>query len=211
MIDRVDMDLRGRLLGIRDQGPRPTCLAHAVTAAHENARAAFTPLSPDYLHFFAAQITPPPSGVSMEQVALALRTQGQVEEAHCPYSLTDPPTGWRPPTGIREYRRASEHKDADIDAVADWILQGQVPVLGISLPESFFTPKAPWVLTSHGSIRGLHAVAAVGVGYHGGTRAILVRNSWGEDWGSRGHVWLEETFLIRHLKEVLLLTDEMNI
>jgi hypothetical protein len=37
------------LMVVRDQGPRGTCLAFAMSAAHEHLRAAGAALSPEYL------------------------------------------------------------------------------------------------------------------------------------------------------------------
>lgn len=207
MIDHVDVDLRSALGSIRDQGPRPTCLAHAVSAAHEHARDATIPLSPEYLHFFAAG-GHPSSGVSMNEAAKTLKNKGQPEEAHCPYRPAEPPAGWSPPKGLHVFRRASERKSADATQIEQSIRAGRVPVLGISLPQSFFTPRVPWVISSVGAVRGLHAVAGVGVGRHQRSRVVLVRNSWGPDWGDGGYAWLDDRFIAQHLKGVLVITHE---
>ena len=109
------------------------------------------------------------------------------------------------------FRRASEAKGCDAAQIEEAIGARRVPVLGISLPESFFRPTAPWVISPVGPIRGLHAVAGVGVGRHRGHRVILVRNSWGPTWGDGGYVWLDEAFITQHLKSVLLLTHEVVV
>lgn len=207
MIDHVEVDMRGPLLGARDQEARPTCLAHAATAAHEQARVACTHLSPEYLHFFASQGSA--AGISMDEVADALKLDGQSEEVHCPYLPQDPPLGWKPPTGLTVFRRASERKNATATAVEGWIRDGLAPVLGLTLPESFFNPSAPWVISSSGPLRGLHAVVGVGLGRHQGCRVFLIRNSWGTEWGDGGYAWLDDAFLARHLKEALVLTYEV--
>jgi len=208
MIDRVEVDLRGTLLAVRDQGARPTCLAHAVTAAHEHARGASAHLSPEYLHFFASQGRA--VGNSMDEVAEALKIEGQSAESHCPYFAQDPPSGWKPPTDLTVFRRASEPKNATAATVEGWIRGGLAPVLGLTLPESFFDPTAPWLISSSGPVRGLHAVVGVGLGRHQGNRAFLIRNSWGADWGDGGYVWLGDAFLAQHLKAALVLTHEVS-
>jgi hypothetical protein len=86
---------------------------------------------------------------------------------------------------------------------------GAIPVIGLTLPESFFTPSSPWVIAPGGVTRGLHAVVCVGIGNYLGGRVILVRNSWGISWGDGGHAWLDEPFLIDHLREVLVLETEV--
>ncbi len=208
MIDHVEVDLRGVLLAVRDQASRPTCLAHAVSAAHEHARGVTAHLSPEYLHFFASKGSP--TGSSMDEVAEALEIEGQSEEIHCPYLSNEPPPGWKPPTGLTVFRRASEPKNTTPAAVEGWIRSGFVPVLGLSLPEPFFHPVAPWIISSTGPVRGLHAVVGVGLGRHQGNRVFLIRNSWGGDWGDGGHAWLDDRFLSLHLREALLLTHEVS-
>lgn len=210
MIDYVDVDLRSAMLAVRDQEARPTCLAHAVTAAHEHARGAAAHLSPEYLHFFASRRAPESStGIFMQEVSEALEVDGQSEEVQCPYLLQDPPSGWKPPTRLTVFRRASEPKPATAAAVERWIRAGCVPVLGITVPLSFLDPTPPWVISPQGSQRGLHAVVGIGLGRHEGHRVFLIRNSWGADWGDGGYAWLDEPFMAQHLKEALLLTHEV--
>jgi len=209
MIDQVELDLRSILLPVRDQGPRPTCLAHAVSAAHEHTRRTGAYLSPEYLHFFSDP-TDSSCARSIVQAAKALQDDGQAEEADCPYLPAGPPSGWQPANGVPVFRHSSEPKMANPTTVERLVRGGSVPVLGITLSESFFDPHAPWVIASRGSIRGLHAVACVGLGRHHGNPIFLVRNSWGTDWGDAGYAWLNEDFLAQHLKQVLLLTHEIT-
>jgi hypothetical protein len=210
MIDHVDVDLRASLIAVRDQGARPTCLAHAASAAHERTRELMDALSPEYLHFFATGGTPA-GGCSMDAIAKTLADKGQPTETDCPYLITEPATGWRPPTGLQVFRRASEDKACDPAEIEAAIRAHQLPVLGMSLPESFFRPQTPWVISATGAIRGLHAVAAAGVGRHQGQRVILIRNSWGPSWGEGGYAWLDEAFVAQHVKHVLLLTHEVTL
>jgi hypothetical protein len=208
VIDQVDVDLRAVLWAVRDQGARPTCLAHAASAAHEHALGLTVWLSPEYLHFFSNGGGANP-GRSMDETAKALREKGQPEEAQCPYLAVDPAAGWTPPGGLKVFRRASETKSAGAAEAEEAIRAGRIPILGVSLPEPFFIPKAPWIIGPGGRIRGLHAVAGVGVGRHGGDRVVLIRNSWGPDWADGGYAWLLDAFITRHMREVLLLGDEV--
>lgn len=208
MIDHVELDFRATLLGVRDQGPRPTCLAHAVTAAHEHARGSGVYLSPEYLHFFA-DTSSLSSARSVDQMAKALHSDGQAQEVDCPYLPADPLPGWKPPYGVPVLKYASEPKMPDASSVELMIRAGRAPILGITLPESFFDLYAPWLIPSGGRIRGLHAVTCAGLGRHQGDRIFLIRNSWGVDWGDGGYAWLDDDFLLRHLKQVMLLMHEI--
>ena len=203
------VDHRKSLGPIRDQGPRPTCLSFAGTSAHEHARGSTMPLSPEYLDYFMSS-DDPAGGASFPELARALRDPGQPSEQDCPYQVTERPLGWLAPPSVQLYRRGSEPRDPTADEVEALLTAGKVPVLGISLPEDFFSPTPPWLITSVGAIRGLHAVTAVGLGTTVVSRCFLVRNSWGTDWADNGHAWLDEAFLNRHLRDVLALTEEVT-
>ena len=206
---KIDIDLRPMLPPIRDQGPRPTCLAHATTAAHEKCRGSITRLSPEFLHFFARGGGS--SGVSFAKIAATLTDKGQPSEADCPYRRSDPPKGWKPRRALRLFRRASRGAlGSTMKEIEGLINGGQVPVLGIELTQSFLMPTAPWHISSAGPLRGLHAVSAVGLGSFRGSRVVLIRNSWGPDWADKGCAWLDDTFITQHLKEVLVLTNEVT-
>jgi Papain family cysteine protease len=204
----IEVDLRSKLSAIRNQGARPTCLAHATTAAHEKCRGSITPLSPEYLHFFATGGVS--SGVSIEKIAATLKRKGQPVDADCPYLSTDPPNGWKPRARLTVFRRDSQERTgSSLNEIEQLIRGEQVPVLGIAVTIGFFTPRPPWNISSDGPVRGLHAVVGVGLGKFHAKRFVLIRNSWGFDWGANGYAWLDATYISRHLKQVLVLTDEV--
>ena len=95
----------------------------------------------------------------------------------------------------------------DLAMVVDYLNDGKLPVMGLALPESFYTPTAPWLIDPVGPIRGYHAVVGVGVAEIGGSRSIMIRNSWGDTWGNSGHAYLSDSFLANHLMEVMALTS----
>ena len=111
---------------------------------------------------------------------------------------------------MKLYRRQSDLKQPSADEVESLLVAGHVPVLGISITDSFFSPAPAWSILPDGPIRGYHAVVAVGLGTTGTSRCFLVRNSWGVEWGENGHTWLDEAFLTRHLRDLLTLTEEVT-
>ena len=166
-------------------------------------------LSPEYLHYFTS-IIDPTNGASFPELARALENPGQPSEADCPYYSNCLPPGWLPPPGVKLYRRKSDSREPAADEVETLLTAGQVPVLGISIPEGFLSPTPPWLISADGPNRGLHAVVAVGLGTADTSRCFLVRNSWGTEWGDNGHAWLDDAFLDRHLHDVLALTGEVT-
>jgi len=208
MIDAISVDLRRRLGAVRDQGPRPTCAAHAVTTVHEFLRGVGTPLSCEYLDYFARPNSTA-AGCTFSEVSVALRERGQCTETDCPYLASERGSGWAPPAGVQVFRRHSNQGPLLLDSLATDIENGGVPVLGLRLTPSFYVPAAPWILDPRGPVQGLHAVTAVGLGATKGTRMILIRNSWGSAWGDLGHAWIGEAFLSQHLVAILTLHGEV--
>lgn len=206
----IHLDYRSSLGRVRDQGARPTCLAHASTTAHEHARGSSLPLSPEYLHYFASAGTDTEEGADIPACSRALLKPGQPAEADCPYLTHDPPEGWVPPTNVTLHRRQSMPGDpdpAEIQAVLD---AGRLPVLGIATTTAFHDPTPPWVISDSGPIVGFHAVVAVGIALASNARRFLIRNSWGTAWADAGHAWLDDAFIIQHLRDVLVLTEEVT-
>ena len=202
------VDFRPHLSPVRDQGARPTCLAHAVSTAHEQARASTVQLSPEYLHYFASDDTSPDAGVCVSAVLAALRERGQPTEEDCPYQLETPCQDWHPPEGLAVFRRESAVLPTLGNEVETSLTTGRAPVLGITLPDSFHAPVPPWLISPEGAIVGFHAVLAVGMAAESGQRRFLIRNSWGSDWAQDGYAWLDDPFLDRHLRNVLVLKEE---
>lgn len=200
---QIEVDLRNNLGPIRDQGQRSTCLSHATSAAHEHARSSTVPLSPEYLHFFASNGNP--DGCTLPEMTAALDTHGQPVETDCPYSPTSRAAGWTPPKGLTVFKHPSFETAPTLGDIELALRTGEVPVLAISMPESFYRPADPWVIPAEGRIRGYHALAGVGFGRHNNEAAVLIRNSWGDAWGDGGHAWLTKSFMDKHLKGILLL------
>ena len=67
-------------------------------------------------------------------------TPGNHRRQTAPTGTTELPPTWLPPSGVKLYRRKSDLKDPTADEVEALLTAGQVPVLGISLPDSFLSP-----------------------------------------------------------------------
>lgn len=199
-------DLRPALLAVRSQGNRPTCLAFATSAANENLTRVDEYLSVEYLYFHAVARTPgasPHAGTTMEAAAEALLHDGQPVETHWPY-LDATPVGWAPPTlstqpfrgTLRVGRLSFDEMVAELDAE-------RPVVLGLLISDAFYMPDPEGrVVPDAGDIvRGGHALLAIGHGADRDGQFLLVRNSWGTDWGINGHAWLRQDYVEHHLHQ----------
>ena len=204
----IYLDLRPLLGDVRDQGPRSTCLAHATTAAHERSRGATDPLSPQCLHYFATSGTVS-VGCGFPAMQAALRVHGQPNENDCPYTAIEPDSTWTPPSPIQVFKRGSDH-EFDHGLIRQSLQQNAVVVLGIELTMTFYYPASPWVISSGPKANALHAVAAVGHGTAAGKPLVLIRNSWGASWADGGYAWLDDDFVRQHVRELLIMREEIN-
>ena len=204
----IEHDLRPMLAPVRDQWDRPTCLAHATSAAHEVSRGSSALLSPQYLHYYAVNGASA-IGCGFPAMIDTLRDHGQPLESDCPYSIDEPDSLWRPPSGVAVFRRAAQQSLGDA-IIRPAIEASSVAVLGLHLSASFRRPAPPWIIRPDGTMRGLHAVAAVGLGSEAGKQLVLIRNSWGADWADDGHAWLDEDFVQAHVIEVLVMREEIT-
>lgn len=216
----VSVDLRPDFGPARNQGPRPTCMAFAASDAHAGLRNGWAPLSCEYAFYQAQRRArrPPDRGALLSSMLDALRANGQPKEGGWPYLAATPTdaASWAPPPKVGAlFGRAGETRCPSLDLVIRELDQGRPVILLLMLSRAFFKPTPDAVI--HPSIgedpepARRHAVIAVGHGSVDGHRAMLVRNSWGERWGSAGHGWLTEPFLGPRIFAAATLMEEVDV
>ena len=207
-------DLRSQFGPARDQGSRPTCLAFATSDLHAASRSApFAPLSVEYLYFHAVQRSNPPKphrGVRLKAIIEAMKLDGQPIESDWPYLANLPYdlSAWTPPSGLSVFRKAMSSGKPSPAIVIAALDNDRAAMLCLRASEAFYRPNGIGVVEriKNDPDTGNHAVVAVGHGSLGGDHLILVRNSWGADWGINGHGWLHEEYLSARLLSFSLMS-----
>jgi len=139
----------------------------------------------------------------MEAAAAALLDDGQPAESHWPY-LDTISAPWAPPIGVSPIHRGTlavgKLSVADIASELDG---ARAVVLGLLITDRFYVPDAEGRVLPDASdtVRGGHAVLAVGHGTDATAQYLLVRNSWGPAWGLNGHAWLRQDYVDTYLHQ----------
>jgi hypothetical protein len=81
--------------------------------------------------------------------------------------------------------------------VTNLLDQDRASILVVKLSEAFYQPDTEGVVESpkNDPNTGVHALVSAGHGLRGSAPVILVRNSWGNDWGINGYGWLPADYL----------------
>jgi hypothetical protein len=94
------------------------------------------------------------------------------------------------------------------DELAEVIAGGQAIYLSLNIDKHAWSNPPGGVIAEYetsGDYR--HAVAAVG--YRSTpSRALLIHNSWGADWGAGGYAWLSEPMLQKHANDAFVIEVE---
>ncbi len=207
------VDLRPRLPPVRDQGGRSTCLAFAVTSAHEVLRANQKGevevrqfLSEEFLYWECKQI----DNLSVPETTpdatnLALQQSGQPPAEHCPYHLMradeDFSVAPRPDVDPTQCLKAQlQDVKATPEELKAHLASGRTVVLGIEINTGFhYAAEGLVPVPPIGQILdGGHAILLVGYDDRKDGGCWIFRNSWGSGWGDSGYGYLPYDYVLRH-------------
>lgn len=204
------VDLRPSLPTVRDQGARSTCLAFAITAAHEAIRndhnGIIEDLSEEVLYWGCKQVDGDREpGSVFSSASAALMQWGQPREELWPYNgnRDDTDLSYSPPDGALDgdicFKALMRRIPANIQSIKSWLSRGYTVALGIILCQGFYTPFRGTISMpiSDEELTEGHAILVVGYEDSSvvGEGFLVLRNSWGLDWGEGGYGYLPYAYI----------------
>ena len=209
----MDTLVGSALGGARFQGKRATCLAFSASAAHSVALARADDLCVEWLYCCAKlRDGTHGEGLQMRAVREALREDGQPEEFIWPYNESrthDDPTYCLPATdGAQLFRRQSVAIGQNAIGIVSALTSGRPVILGLETTVAFFeatgnSGRIELPKDAQATI-GLHSVLAVGWGRDSASSiCLVVRNSWGAEWGVQGYALLTAAYAELHVLDAV--------
>lgn len=201
----LSVDNRKHLTPIVDQGWLGSCTANAVGGFREGLEVedgrVVHPLSRLFLYYHSRAVIgreSTDSGAYLRDAIKVLAKMGMPLESDWEYNQSRFTV--KPPLEVEEsakkYRIAEYHRVDTIDDLFSALADGHNVVVGVMLWESFYRTSSdgnvPLYDPANGDMPlGGHAMLACGYRtVEDGKREVLMRNSWGEDWGDKGYCWM---------------------
>jgi C1A family cysteine protease len=202
----MSSDLRRKCPPVYDQGELGSCTAQALACifAVKSGRT-FAP-SRLFIYYNEREMlgtVMEDSGAYLSDGITSLKTTGTCSEKTWPYIIsrfTTKPTQECYNEARKHMALTATNIPQNERAMKTCLAAGLPFVVGISIYESFLTPNVdatgivPMPNTRTESLLGGHAVTCVG--YNERTKMWLMRNSWGTNWGLKGHFYLPYNYLL---------------
>jgi C1A family cysteine protease len=197
-------DLRALCSPVVDQGSLGSCTANAIASGLREylmlqAKQSLVRLSRLFLYYEERLLegtVNEDSGAEIRDGMKVLKTLGVCPESEYPYDIskfTEPPTK-QELLDAQAYKISEYHRVQNLTMLKTALAENQPVVIGIMVYESFESDTAaktgnvpvPNIKTE--KLLGGHAVLAVG--FDDSKQVVIVRNSWGNDWGDKGYCYL---------------------
>jgi len=202
----VDLRPKCPAVYVPTQGNLNSCTAQAIAAAYEfdeeDSENKFTP-SRLFIYYNERVIegtTKSDPGARIRDGIETIRSTGVCREESWNYDITKATT--KPPAHC--YIEAEDHKaityhrvKQDLRSIKSCLAQGKPIVFGFAVFPSYSssTSKTGLLKMPNGETRiGGHCVLAVG--YSDKHKTITVRNSYGPNWGAKGHFYVPYKFIL---------------
>lgn len=201
------VDLRAKCPPVFDQGDLGSCTANAGVGArmYQSVSTMLSRLDLYYCERVLEGTINQDSGASIRDICKVLNKWGVCEESFYPYDITkftQPPS---PAAACNAFKYIINvyHSLSTLDDIKNYLAFNQKPIImGMDVYTSFESDK----VAKTGSVPmpkkneqmlGGHAVLIVG--YSNTKKKLIVRNSWGTNWGMEGYFYLPYDYVSKGL------------
>ncbi|MDR1159107.1 MAG: C1 family peptidase, partial [Syntrophomonadaceae bacterium] len=148
-------------------------------------------------------------GAFPRDVMKVLREYGCVDESVMPYSMIKndvaplpDPVPFRALAGAQKI--VSYARLYTLEDIKEAVFREGVVLTAAFVTDSFVNPKnGAFIDKAEGAVKGGHAFLIIGwndyLDYQGTTGFFRIRNSWGEEWGEKGHAWLSYDYCFKEV------------
>lgn len=198
------IDLRSQCSPIVDQGELGSCTANAIASGLREylllqGKQPWEALSRLFLYYeerLMEGTVNEDSGAEIRDGMKVLKNIGVCPETEEPYDITQ---FTNPPTlanilDAKQYKINEYHRISNLTMLKTALAEGIVVVIGIKVYSSFESDEVvktgivPIPNIEKEELLGAHAILAVG--YDDIKQWVIIRNSWGVNWGDRGYLYL---------------------
>ncbi len=208
----VEADHRAQQTPIRDQGPRDTCVAFAVSAAHEWMAAGTGLRSPEDALWSAHQIGGLPNieSTTIEWALRGIDSNRHADEEAWPYGNPSWPAPRPAPASVKSAQLSlppwREVLTPGFQSIAAEASAGLAVLLSIRVVVEAWRTVTGFVDAAPGRIaRQGHAVLIVGAGADSNGDHLIFKNSWGVAWGALGFGLLSRRYVEAYIKRAFIL------
>lgn len=207
VVKKADVDLRAGCAPIYNQGSLGSCTANAIGAMFQfvDQKMSGDSFIPSRLFIYYNEremegSVPYDAGAYIRDGIKSVNKQGVCPETMWPYNVKDftkQPTQQCYATALNHQTITYMRVDRSISEMQTCLMEGYPFVFGFTVYESFHSSQVSQtgivpLPKKNEKVLGGHAVMAVG--YDKKKKLMLVRNSWGKNWGLEGYFWLPFEF-----------------
>jgi C1A family cysteine protease len=199
------VDLRPQCSAVEDQETLGSCTAQALVGSFEFLDQNKIDQSRLFLYYNEREIEgtiPFDSGAMIRDGIKSLNHTGICPEAMWPYTISK--FTEKPPQ--RCYTEAEKHQIisylrlANLAEIKSCLADGFPVTFGFTVYENFYeTDSSGYCPMPSGGVLGGHAVLAVG--YDDEKQCLIVRNSWGNNWGLNGYFYMPYAYVTPDLTD----------
>jgi len=211
------VDLRDKCSPVDNQGTLGSCTANALVGSLEFCELAncnaedYFQVSRLFIYYNERKLegtVQEDSGAMLRDGIKTLVSDGYCHEYLCPYDIenfTDEPS-IEAYKDAENYKISSYHSVNGLNEMLQCLAEGYPVVFGIKVFESFETDEVketgnvPMPDEDYEELLGGHAVCAVG--YDSNKKIIIVRNSWGTEWGMEGYFTLPFKYVEKYANDL---------